>query len=234
MSETETFATRLKRAIEEKGVSQTDLATKIGLDRSELNRLVNGKRAPRPREAAALIEALGVDPDRFLKGLDLADDPTFADEVESYGKLIRRVLDAERERDDAQASRNALDASLHAEEIEWRQERDRLLAALSDARRDCAARLKQRDDELARREQELLGELAGVRDQSALLQRQLRAANELASERLRQVAELQGALERERGRVLATGVFSGIVGAVLGGGVGAVVARNSDDDKDED
>jgi transcriptional regulator with XRE-family HTH domain len=137
----DTFAARLRRAIDERGISQTDLAAKVEIDRTELNRLVNGKRAPKPREAAWLIEALGVDGDAFLAGLDVADDPAFADEIEQYRGLARRVLDAERERDDAQASRNALDASLHAEEMAWRAERGRSRArsptSAATARRGC-------------------------------------------------------------------------------------------------
>lgn len=233
----DTFAARLRRAIDERGISQTDLAAKVEIDRTELNRLVNGKRAPKPREAAWLIEALGVDGDAFLSGLDVADDPAFADEIEQYRDLARRVLDAERERDDAQASRNALDASLHAEEMAWRAERGQLQGALADIRRDGAARLRQREEDFAKREHELLRELSAVRDEHALSQRQLRAANELANERLRQVAELQRALETERARVTAAGVFGGLVGAMLGGGIGVAVVSNraaDDGNKDKD
>lgn len=223
-AEPDTFAIRLRRAIERRGISQTELAAKVEIDRTELNRLVNGKRAPKPREAAWLIEALGVDGDAFLGGLDLAEDPAFADEIEQYRRLARRVLDAERERDDAQASRKSLDESFRVEETAWRAERGQLQAALADIRRDCATRLKQREEELARREHELLRELSEARDQLALSQRQLRAANELANERLRQVAELQSSVETERARVMSAGVFGGLVGAMLGGGIGAAVA----------
>ncbi|HEX3478646.1 MAG TPA: helix-turn-helix domain-containing protein [Kofleriaceae bacterium] len=232
--ESNTFALRLRHAIEKRGISQTELAAKVEIDRTELNRLVNGKRAPRPREAAWLIEALGVGGEEFLGGLDLAEDPAFADEIEQYRGLARRVLDAERKRDDAQASRNALEESLRIEETAWRAERGQLQAALADIRRDCAGRLKQREEEFARREHELLRELSEARDQLALSQRQLRAANELANERLRQVAELQRSVETERARVMSAGVFGGLVGAMLGGGIGAVVASTREAEDPDD
>ena len=220
--------------MEERGVSQTELATKIAIDRTELNRLVNGKRAPKPREAAWLIEALGVEADTFLADLDVSADPAFGDEIESHRQLARRVLDAERERDEARAARNGLEASFRVEEMAWRAERGQLQGALADFRRDCAERVKQRDEELARREQELLGELSGVRDQSVRFQRELRAMTEVANDRLRQLQEAQRSLEFERGRVTTAGVFGGLVGAMLGGGIGAVVASNKGDQDDED
>lgn len=233
----DTFAVRLRRALEERGTSQTELAAKVEIDRTELNRLVNGKRAPKPREAAWLIEALRVDGATFLAGLDVADDPAFADEIEQYRRLARRVLEAERERDEALASRNALEGSFRVEEMAWRAERGQLQVALADIRKDCAARVRQREDDFAKREHDLLHELSDVRDALALAQRELRAATELAGERLRQLAGLQRALETERTRVMSAGVFGGIVGAMLGGGIGVAVASKRDDkdgDDDED
>lgn len=230
----DTFAKRLRRTMEDRGISQTELATKTEIDRTEINRLVNGKRAPKPREVAWLIEALGADRESFFAGLDVAADPAFADEIEQHRRLARRVLDAERERDEARAARNAIEGSLRVEEMAWRAERGQLQGALADFRRDCADRVRQRDEELTRREQELLRELSGARDQTAQVQRDLRAMTELANDRRRQLQELQRALEAERSRVTAVGLFGGLVGAVLGGGLGAVVASNQDDDDDKD
>ena len=226
----ETFAQRLRRMISDKGISQTDLATRVDIDRTDLNRLVNGKRSPKPREAAWLIEALGIEPKVFLSGLDVAGDPAFHDEVEQHRVLARRVLEAERERDEAKAARNSIEASFRAEEMAWRDERKQLQAALADFRRDCADRVKQRDDALAKRENELLEELSSARDKIAAGARQLRAVTQVSDDRLRQIGELQTRLGSAESRVTTAGLFGGLVGAVLGS---AVTGRKDDGDDDD-
>jgi transcriptional regulator with XRE-family HTH domain len=228
MIERETFSKRLKRLMEEKNLSQSEVASKTGIDRSELNRLVHGKRAPKAREAAWLIEALGVT--EFMQGIDIAGDPAFREEIEQHQELARRMLDAERARDDAQAAHKSLEASFRSAETAWRTERQELQEALRDNRRDCAERLKQRDEALAKRENELLTKLSQANDYVAALERQLRATQQLAADRTAQLTQLSKALEAERAKVTSAGLFGGLVGALIGVGAGAAAASSDDEE----
>lgn len=228
MIERETFSKRLKRLMEEKNLSQSEVASKTGIDRSELNRLVHGKRAPKAREAAWLIEALGVSDTEFMQGIDIAGDPAFREEIEQHQELARRVLDAERERDEALAAHKSLEASFRGAESTWRTERQELQEVLRDNRKDCAERLRQRDEALAKRENELLAKLSQSSDSAADLERQLRAAQQLAADRLTQIATLSKALETERAKVTSAGLFGGLVGALIGAGA---AAASSDDEE---
>lgn len=235
VADPETFAQRLKRLMTEKGLSQTELATRTEIDRSELNRIVHGKRSPKPREAAWLIEALGGSLEEFGDGLDVARDPAFKEEVVQHLGVAHRVMKAERERDEAIASRHSVEGSFRVEEAAWRDERKQLQEALRDVRKDCAERVKQRDEELARRENELLGDLSTARDRIAELERERREAAQLAADRLQQITTLTKAIDAERSKVASAGLFGGLVGALLGAGAGAAVVSSDDEDEvDED
>ena len=217
----------------ERGLSQSELAIKTSIDRSELNRIVHGKRAPKPREAAWLIEALGISSDDFIAELEVGEDPAFKDEVAQHREFAHRVLTAERERDEAKVARNSFEASFRVEEISWREERKQFQEVLRDMRRDCAERVKQRDETLAKRENELLGKLSEARDRIALAERQSREHEQLAADRLTQIEKLTRALEAERGKVASAGLFGGLVGALIGAGAGAAVASSDDGSEEE-
>lgn len=230
----ETFAQRLKRLMVEKALSQTELASKTEIDRSEVNRIVHGKRPPKPREAAWLIEAVGSTFDEFADGLEVIGDPAFKDEVGQHQGVARRVLDAERERDEARASRDSLEASFRADENSWRAERQHLQHTLRDARRECAERVKQREDSFAERENELLQQLSLVTDRNAVLERERRDAQQLATDRLQQISRLTTALDYERSRVAVAGLFGGLVGALLGAGANALLSSEGDGQEDDE
>lgn len=55
-----TVLDRLKSAMREQGLSQTDLARAAGLDPSTVNKILNGSRSPGLRAALALEEATGI------------------------------------------------------------------------------------------------------------------------------------------------------------------------------
>lgn len=227
MSASETFPQRVRRLLDERGITQAELASRTGIDRSELNRIVNGKRPPKPREAAWLIAQLGGTLEEWGPTLDFADDPASKEELSQHEGVALRHFEALRARDEAISAQKAFEASFRSEEQAWREERKQLQEAMRDIRRDCAERVKQRDEELARRENELLAELSAARDRIAELERQRREATQLAKDRLEQIKTLTAALDTERSRVASAGLFGGLVGALLGAGA---VAASSDDE----
>ncbi|MBM4398419.1 MAG: helix-turn-helix transcriptional regulator [Deltaproteobacteria bacterium] len=68
-SAAETFGARIRRLMQANGFNQTTLAAKTGIDRADLNRLVNDKREPRVEELGFLAKLLDVTPDELLDGL---------------------------------------------------------------------------------------------------------------------------------------------------------------------
>lgn len=57
---------RIKETRLAKGLTQEDVAERIGLSRSYLAQLENGTRQLTPRKQAAIAEALGVDPTNLV------------------------------------------------------------------------------------------------------------------------------------------------------------------------
>ena len=55
---------RLRRLMEEEGLSYEQLGERLGMNPQTLNRYVLGQREPKIGTASAMAAALGVDPDR--------------------------------------------------------------------------------------------------------------------------------------------------------------------------
>ena len=216
MKTKEDLPQRLRRLLSERGMSQTDLATRSRIERSELNRLVNGKRDPRPYEIGWLAEAFGITAEALLEDVDVAKLELFEEEVERGQAHAREVLTAERERDDAKAMYKALEGQVHGMEAGWRAERRDLQAALAAQREDCAQRVALREEALAQREQELLEQNAALRDQITARERELRQSQAVAADRARQVAKLQRALESALGQAAGAALVAGLIGAAIG------------------
>lgn len=216
MAPKEDFAQRIKRLIDERGISQTELAPLSRIERSELNRIVNGKRDPRPYEIGWLAEALGVSTKELLKDIDYEKLDMFEEEVERGQTHAREVLTAERERDDAKTTHNALELEVHRMEEGWRKERQALQDALLEQREDCKERVALREDALAKREQELLTQIATLRDRVTNLERELRQAQAVAADRSLQVEQMQRAAESARGQTAGALLLAGLVGAAIG------------------
>lgn len=226
------FAERLRNLINEKGITQTELATRTSIERSEINRMVNGKRDPKPQEIGWLAEALDVHPKKLIEGVNIEQLETFEEEVERAREQARRVLSAERERDEAKSALKVQEDTTRTLEAGWRRERSEMQKLLATQRHDCADRLRQQEDELARREHELLTELSQLRDDKAALERDLRQARQLALNREQQIEHLQRSLAAERGKVAAVGIFGGLLGVAVGGLGGALAATDEDEDED--
>lgn len=61
------FSKRLKQAMDEQGINQTDLATKTGLGKSSISQYISGKNEPTAFRLKMLADALDVPP-AWLKG----------------------------------------------------------------------------------------------------------------------------------------------------------------------
>ena len=65
----EKIFSRLKRLMEEKGIRQTELATRASIAQSTVSRYVRGTQEPKSRELHAISKALGVSMDSWFTGL---------------------------------------------------------------------------------------------------------------------------------------------------------------------
>lgn len=211
----DTLHGRLRRLAADRGISQTDLARRAQLDRSEVNRILTGKRAPRPRELAWLLVALDATAEAALQGLDLSEDPAFDEELEFNREVARRVLDAERDRDDLRLRLAHLESEMRAVDAHAREERNNLHQVLSDQRVGCADRLRAQEADFAMREGTLMAELGAARDRIATLEREARELRQLVGARDQQLVHLQRQLVSEAGNVVAGAALGALVGAIL-------------------
>jgi transcriptional regulator with XRE-family HTH domain len=65
-----TLGDRIRTIMEERGFSQTQVATRSGIDRSDINRIVKGHRRPRLAELPLLSAVLGVSVEDLLRDVD--------------------------------------------------------------------------------------------------------------------------------------------------------------------
>lgn len=61
------FANRLKQAMDEQGVNQTDLCAKVGLGKSSVSQYLSGKNTPNDLRLKMIADALNVSP-AWLRG----------------------------------------------------------------------------------------------------------------------------------------------------------------------
>lgn len=124
-----TFGQRVKAVMAEKGLTQTVLAQKTGIERSEINRTLNDKRNPRPDEINWIAAALGIKLGDLMEGVQLPANLHRA--IEQTEFAAKRVLQAEGERDEARGQLRALQQSL----LEERSASERARSAQEEAHR---------------------------------------------------------------------------------------------------
>jgi transcriptional regulator with XRE-family HTH domain len=223
----ESLGQRIAKLMAERGVSQTAFATKTGIDRSELNRIVNGKRRPKPHELAWIAGALSISVDDLLGGTKLPVEVRRS--VTQFEEVARRVLAAESERDAARAQLKAAEEQAAADRALWARERMELDERVAAARRDADLRIQEVQRQAAEREQVLRREKESVRaelDRQRLLAQQLGARNEALAGHL---AGVQTELASERGKKVAAGLLAGLAGVFVGGVLGAAASSDDDD-----
>lgn len=74
-------AIRLKLIMDEKNLTQIQLANKSGVDQSHISRYLNGKYEPKSIQAQKMAEVLGVSPAWLMgiEGIDRNDNPISPD-----------------------------------------------------------------------------------------------------------------------------------------------------------
>jgi transcriptional regulator with XRE-family HTH domain len=235
----ETLVERIRRLMAERGFNQTTLAAKVGMDRTELNRTLGGKRQPRPQELSWIAQAFGISIDELLKEVDLpvALRKT-RDELE---ELTRRVLDAEAERDRSRLELKALDSERGGERARWQQGRAELVSETARLRTECERQVAQLRRDGETRERALASALRTEQEASRKAKEDLANANLLADRNYRaakaleaQLAGTQQQIAQERSQKVATGVLVGLAGMLLGGAMGSSQGEAEDEDEDED
>lgn len=213
----ENFGERLGRLMRERGFTQSSLAAKVGVDRTQLNRTISGKRDPRPDEVAWLAQGLNVPLDVLLDGIEL--EGPIRNFIDREQEKAARVLQLEGERDEARALLKASEDARRLLEDEHAQELKRLATEAASARDEATRRLSQVEHAAATREAVVRSELVTTKRnlaQQQLLVAQLRAK---ISRHEALATQLQQKIAQERnGKEMAglVSVAAGLVGLALG------------------
>lgn len=203
------------------GLSQTELASKTGIDRSEINRIVRNRRPPRWVELPLLAPALSTTVEDLLRGVELT--PEYRRNLEKMQEGAMRLLRAEGDRDEERQKAERLRESLQEagmmidrERSAFAEERRKILADSALERQkvaaECAERLARAERERAEVEVQL-----GVSRLDAFKKSGRIAEMEGTISALREeVQTLQKRLADENSAKVLTGVLSGIAGIASG------------------
>lgn len=104
---------RLRKLMEDRSISQVELAKKTGLDRADLNRLINNKRSPRTEEISLIAQALGVHQIELVTGVELP--PEVEKGVEMILELETTALAEKQRAELLQAQLDALEKAIETE-----------------------------------------------------------------------------------------------------------------------
>jgi transcriptional regulator with XRE-family HTH domain len=104
------FGARVRQLMTSSGLDQNKLAAKTGIERSTLNRVLNGKRTLRFEDLLGLARALRVSPGELV--LDSPRPRRVTTAIERAMRLSQQLLQAESARDDATARAEFLTAEL--------------------------------------------------------------------------------------------------------------------------
>lgn len=214
----EAFGERVARLMKAKGLSQTALAKRTGIERTQLNRLIRGHRQPHTDEIAWLAEALAVSPPELLDGIELP--PKVQKAIDEFRELARRVLAAERRGDEATAKVAAVEARSAADATKWAGEREALQRALAEqkaeterVRRAAASQLSTKDEE----NRSVAGQLVLQQWHAEQDKAALQASNDWLQARVRQ---LEAQLAAQQSNAVAATVGVGGLALLLGIGLG--------------
>lgn len=228
----ETLGQRVKRLMEEKGFNQTSLARRTGIERTELNRLVNDRRQPRNDELAWLAQALDVTIEVLLEGVDLPEE--LRKTLALFEDAARRVLVAEGERDEIRERLAASEEEHAGERRRWEDERHQLEAQAKAARDESARVVSELSAQVGAAEQALEDERRARADDRGRAELALKHAAASADVLRNQVIALQRELARERSSKIATGFIAGLAGLFGGAALGSSSGRSGVTDDDDD
>jgi transcriptional regulator with XRE-family HTH domain len=210
----DTFAARLQRFMEVKGLNQTTLSKKSGIDRSTINRMLKGTRHPQPFEIGLLAQCFDAAPEDLMSGVRLP--PQVQRAVDKERERTEQLLAAEAARDEAVARAAQLDAEVDR----LQRERERDQADARKARETADAEWNGRLHELERAH-------AAKEKTSDTTNRNLKGMLERAATKMRQddatqlvlrsqIQALQQQLAQERSAKASAGMVGGLLGIALG------------------
>ncbi len=229
MGKVESLGARLGRLMKAKGFNQTTLARRAGIDRTDINRIVNDRREPRHDELAWLAQVLGVTIEDLLTGVEIPEG--LRKTLAKVEEAARRVLAAESARDEMEARHRTLEEEFAAAKKCWEAERAQLQHQLEQAAAGVAEaqrRAQEAAQQTASKDLSLGAERATWNSEKAQLTLALRQS-EAANQALRaQVEQLQQQLTKEDGKALAAGLLAGLAGLVSGA---ALQSASSEDDE---
>lgn len=215
---------RIRSLMATQGLSQTELAKKSGIDRSDLNRVINNHRPPRLSELPLLAAALGVGVDDLLDGAEVS--PAYRRELAKINQSALRFMEAEAARDEAIAKAEGLSRALSEAGLAFDHDRERWAADLERQRKAWEARLASAERDKAETEKQL----SDTRREAVELKAQVAGqAGTIAALRA-EVVGLRKQLADENSAKVLTGVLSGLAGLAAG----TIVGRASDDSDDDE
>ena len=211
------FGEKVKKIMEEKQITQTQLAKDVGMDRSELNRTVNDKRQPSVDEIPSISQALGVTIEKLLEGVELP--PRIDKKVKNMSELVRNILTAQSERDNAKAKVKTLEKSITNLLNEAKEEHKRL----SDK---CEKKLNNLEDDHKKSTALLKNKINDLELENEKFHRELNNQIRLTRESNEECLYLKQRIEKinkqlvmaEKSKVLV-GVVSALGGALFGKGM---------------
>ncbi|WP_100406228.1 helix-turn-helix domain-containing protein [Bacillus solitudinis] len=96
---------RIESIMEKKDIKQNQLAEKVGINKSVLNRIINGSRPCKDFELAKIADVLDVSTDYLLGRLNYAAKDGYSnrektkDELENFEERFKKFLEWEKEVD---------------------------------------------------------------------------------------------------------------------------------------
>jgi transcriptional regulator with XRE-family HTH domain len=129
--------------MEAKDFTQTTLSRKSGIERTTINRMLQGTRQPRPFEIGVLAQCFEAAPEELMDGVSLP--PQVQRAVDPDRARTEQLLAAEAARDESVARADQLAAEV--ELLRRERERDQTEARKAQAASDAAwtARLRERE-----------------------------------------------------------------------------------------
>lgn len=222
----ETFGARLKRLMGARGITQTQLAERTGIDRSVLNRLANGKAQPRAEHVAWLAPVLELTPEELMRDLDLAPESRRA--LDWAKESLERLMRAEGARDEAIANLEGITRELERERAGRLQDHQEHARAMIEVRAQTERQLREQQDAAARQDAQAQAEkatwIAHLGQSEAALRQAAMTEDWLRS----QIVQLQHDLAAEKGKKVTSAFLAGMAGLLIGG------ASNRENDGDYD
>lgn len=217
----ETLGARIGRLAREKRWNQSELARRLGIDRSDVNRVVNDRRDVRVHEIPLFAAGLDMQVEELLDGVELP--PGYRRQLEKAHDSVLKYLETKAELDETRKRLVGVHDAFQEAMAQWDADRQRW----TTERRQLIDRHEEQRSVLEQ-------QLAEARREVAALGQRL-AKSEAAASGLREEAEaLRGSLAGQKANTVMTGILSGLAGAALGALGSAAVMSPNVDDEDED